>query len=235
METYALTNQGLERKENQDRYFVREFEDRTILLAVADGMGGEAGGGLAAQKAIEAIKEFNLNPAGVEAAFDAVFQEADRRISEITRQNPRFRGMGTTLTAAYLIKEEIQWAHVGDSRLYRFRDGGLAQITEDDTFVHHLAKGGVITQAQARNHPLQNILLYCLGCPPLRVSHGRFKVEKDDLVLLCSDGLYHQVSEKKMVSILKKKVSLQKKLEGLLQAALDNGGHDNITLVSLMI
>lgn len=235
METYALTHQGLERKENQDRFFVREFEDRAILLAVADGMGGEAGGGLAAQKAIEVIKEFNLNPAGVEDAFCAVFQEADRRISEITRQNPRFRGMGTTLTAAYLIKEEIHWAHVGDSRLYLFRDGRLTQVTEDDTFVHHLAKGGVITQAQARNHPMQNILLYCLGCPPLRVSYGRFKVQKDDLFLLCTDGLYHEVNEKKMVSILKKKAALQKKLEGLLQAALDNGGHDNITLAGMRI
>ncbi len=235
METYSLTNQGLERKENQDRYFVREFEDRTILLDVADGMGGEAGGGLAAQKAIEAIKEFDMNPAGVEDTFGAVFQEADRRISEITRQNPRLHGMGTTLTAAYLVKEEIHWAHVGDSRLYLFQDGRLTQVTEDDTFVHHLTKGGVITSAQARNHPMQNILLYCLGCPPLRISHGRFKIEKDDLVLLCTDGLYHEVNEKKMVSLLKKKGSLQKKLEGLLQAALDNGGHDNITLAGLKI
>jgi PPM family protein phosphatase len=235
METYAKTHQGLIRKENQDRYFVREFEDRSILLAVADGMGGEAGGGLAAQTAVEAFKDFDLNMAAVEESLAAVFQAADQRIREEIHKGPQLKGMGTTLTSAYLKKGEIHWAHVGDSRLYLFRAGGLTQVTEDHTFVNRLVKEGTITKEEARDHPLQNILIHCLGCMPMMMNSGRFQIYKNDLILLCTDGLYHQVSEEEIVSILIKKVSIKEKFEDLLQAALEGGGHDNITLVGVTI
>jgi serine/threonine protein phosphatase PrpC len=235
METYVVTHQGLERRENQDRYFIREFEDRTILSAVADGMGGEANGGLAAQTAVEAFKDFDSNLAAVEASFAAVFQAADRRIREEIRKSPQWEGMGTTLTSAYLKKGEIHWAHVGDSRLYLFRAGGLTQVTEDHTLVTRLVQNGTITKEEARVHPLQNILLHCLGCKPMVINSGRFQIHKNDLVLLCTDGLYHEVSEEEIVSILIKKISIKEKFEGLLQAALDGGGHDNITLLGVTI
>jgi PPM family protein phosphatase len=235
METYAISHQGLKRKENQDRYFIREFEDRTILLAVADGMGGEAGGGLAAQIAVEAFKDFNSNLAAVEASFGTVFQFADQRIREEIRKDPQLEGMGTTLTSAYLKKGEIHWAHVGDSRLYLFRTGELTQVTEDHTFVTRLVKEGTITKEQARVHPLQNVLIHCLGCKPMMISSGQFKVQKNDLVLLCSDGLYHEVRDEEMVSILIKKISIKEKFESLLQSALETGGWDNITLVGVKI
>ncbi len=235
METYAITHQGLIRKENQDRYFVREFEDQTILTAVADGMGGEAGGGLAAQTAVEAFKDFNSNLATIEASFTAVFQTADRKIREEIRKSPQLKGMGTTLTSAYLIKGEIHWAHVGDSRLYLFRAGELTQVTEDHTFVNRLVKEGTITKEEARDHPLQNILLHCLGCMPLMMSSGRFRIQKNDLIILCTDGLYHEVRDEAMVSILINKIGIKEKFEGLFQAALDGGGQDNITLVGLTI
>ena len=116
-----------------------------------------------------------------------------------------------------------------------WKDVFMADLTDASNPKITLAKEGVITKAQARNHPLQNILLYCLGCLPLRVNQGRFEVRTNDLVLLCTDGLYHAVNEKKMISLLRPKISLQKKLEGLLQATLDSGGHDNITLAGLII
>jgi PPM family protein phosphatase len=235
MKTYAISHQGLKRKENQDRYFVREFEDRTILLAVADGMGGEAGGGLAAQTAVEAFKDFNATLATVEASFAVIFQAADQRIREEIRKDPQLEGMGTTLTSAYLKNGEIHWAHVGDSRIYLFRDGGLTQVTEDHTFVARLVKERAITKEQGRVHPLQNILIHCLGCKPRMMGSGQFKVQKDDLVLLCTDGLYHEVKDKEMVSILSKNISIKEKFEGLLQAALEAGGWDNITLVGVTI
>ena len=235
METYTISHPGLIRKENQDRYFIRESEDQTVLLAVADGMGGEAGGGLAAQTAVEVFKDFNSNLATIEASFGAVFQAADQRIREEIRKSPQLDGMGTTLTSAYLEKGEIHWAHVGDSRLYLFRTGELAQVTEDHTLVTRLAKEGTITKEQARVHPLQNILIHCLGCKPMIMSSGQFKVQKDDLVLLCTDGLYHQVRDEEMVSILIKKISIKEKFEGLLQSALEAGGWDNITLAGVTI
>jgi protein phosphatase len=124
---------------------------------------------------------------------------------------------------------------VGDSRLYLFRSGGLTQVTEDHTFVNQLFKKGAITKEEARGHPLQNILLHCLGCKPMIMSSGQFKVQKDDLVLLCTDGLSHEVRDEAMASILIKKIGIKEKFEGLLQAALDGGGHDNITMVGLKI
>jgi protein phosphatase len=141
--------------------------------------------------------------------------------------------MGTTLTAACITKGKVHWAHVGDSRLYLFRTGQLNQITEDHTYVNRLVKEGTITREEARIHPLQNILLHCLGCQPLKISSGRFEIYNDDLVLLCSDGLYHEMREEKMVSILTEKYSVNEKLDGLLQAALKAGGQDNITLVGV--
>jgi serine/threonine protein phosphatase PrpC len=235
METYAVTHQGLIRQENQDRYFLREFEDQTILMAVADGMGGEAGGGLAAQMAVEAFKDFDSNLAAIEASFAAVFQAADRKITEKVRKGPQLEGMGTTLTAAYLKKGAIHWAHVGDSRLYLFRSGGLTQVTEDHTFVNQLFKKGAITREETKGHPLQNILLHCLGCKPMIMSSGWFKVQKDDLVLLCTDGLSHEVRDEGMASILIKKINIKEKFENLLQFALEGGGQDNITLVGITI
>lgn len=230
-----MTHRGLIRKENQDRFFVREFEDQTMLMAVADGMGGEAGGGLAAQTAVEAFKDFNSNLDAIEDSFTAVFQAADRRIREEIRKSPQLKGMGTTLTSAYLIKGEIYWAHVGDSRLYLFRAGELTQVTEDHTFVNRLVKEGTIAKEDARDHPLQNILIHCLGCMPLMMSSGRFQLQKNDLVLLGTDGLYHEVRDEAIASILIRNSGIKEKLEGLLQAALDGGGQDNITMVGVSI
>jgi serine/threonine protein phosphatase PrpC len=143
--------------------------------------------------------------------------------------------MGTTLTAAYLKKGAIHWAHVGDSRLYLFRSGGLTQVTEDHTFVNQLFKKGAITREETKGHPLQNILLHCLGCKPMIMSSGWFKVQKDDLVLLCTDGLSHEVRDEGMASILIKKINIKEKFENLLQFALEGGGQDNITLVGITI
>ena len=151
METFAITHQGLIRRENQDRYLFREFEDQVLLMAVADGMGGEAGGGLAAQIAIEAVGEFTPpDLTDIEASLIELFLAASRRIEDEVRKDPRLKGMGTTLTAACIKNGITSWAHVGDSRLYLWRKEHLTQITEDHTFVNNLVKQGVITEGEAR-------------------------------------------------------------------------------------
>ncbi|MBI5604368.1 MAG: serine/threonine-protein phosphatase [Deltaproteobacteria bacterium] len=235
METYAITHRGLKRKENQDRFFIREWDDQTILVAVADGMGGEAGGGLAAQISIEAVKEFTPDPAAPEAFLKKAFQTAALRIHEEVRKDFRLDGMGTTLTGACIKNGMTFWAHVGDSRLYLFREGDLTQITEDHTFVNSLVKDGVITREEAERHPMQNILLHCVGCEPMEVSSGRFEVFKGDLILLSTDGLHHEVLEKKISSILAGETGIKEKFERLLKAALEAGGRDNITLAGVRV
>ena len=204
-------------------------------MAVADGMGGEAGGGLAAQIAIEAFKDFNPGPRSIKTLLFNLFQAASQRIGEEVQKDFKLEGMGTTLTAAYINNRITYWAHVGDSRLYLWRAGSLTQMTEDHTFVNSLVKDGVITQGEADVHPMQNILLHCIGCEPLEISSGRFKIFKGDLVLLSTDGLHHQVPEREIVSILRKDIGIRKKLEKLIRVALKAGGQDNITITGLMI
>jgi protein phosphatase len=235
MEPFALTHQGLKREENQDRFVVREFDKQTLLMAVADGMGGEAGGGLAAQIAIEAVQGLNPDTMAVDASFKKIYRAADRKIREEIEKDPQLEGMGTTLTAAYIKNGITYWAHIGDSRLYLWRAGRLTQMTEDHTFVNSLVKDGTITQGEADIHPMQNILLHCIGCDPLEISSGRFKVFKEDLVFLSTDGLHHGVPEREIVSILREEISIRKKLERLVRAALKAGGQDNITIAGLVI
>ena len=235
METYGITHRGLKRKENQDRFFIREWDDQTILVAVADGMGGEAGGGLAAQIAIEAVKEFTPDLVTPGAFLKRSFHTAAQRIREEVRKDSRLSGMGTTLTGAYIQNGIIFWTHVGDSRLYLFREGRLSQITEDHTFVNSLVKDGVITKEEALRHPMQNILLHCIGCEPMEISLGHFEVFKGDLILLSTDGLHHEVPEKKISSILAGETGIKEKFERLIKAALEAGGRDNITLAGVRI
>jgi serine/threonine protein phosphatase PrpC len=182
-----------------------------------------------------AFNDFNPGPRGTKASLLKSFQAADQRIGEEVQKDFKLEGMGTTLTAAYIKNRITYWAHVGDSRLYLWRAGRLTQMTEDHTFVNSLVKDGVITQGEADVHPMQNILLHCIGCEPLEISSGRFKIFKGDLVLLSTDGLHHEVPEGEIVSVLKKDMGIRKKLEKLVRVALKAGGQDNITIAGLTI
>ncbi len=204
-------------------------------MAVADGMGGEAGGGLAAQIAIEAFEDFNPGPRSIKTQLLKVFQAASQRIGEEVQKDLKLEGMGTTLTAAYIKNRTTYWSHVGDSRLYLWRAGHLTQVTEDHTFVNSLVKDGVITQGEADVHSMQNILLHCIGCDPLEISSGGFKVFKEDIIFLSTDGLHHMVPGGKIVSILRKDIGIRKKFEKLIRVALKAGGQDNITIAGLTI
>ena len=190
---------------------------------------------MAAQIAIDAIKDLTPDLTTPEAFLKRSFQTAAQRVREEVRKDSRLDGMGTTLTGACIINGITFWTHVGDSRLYLFREGHLTQITEDHTFVNSLVKDGVITKEEAERHPMQNILLHCVGCEPMEMSSGRFRIFKGDLILLSTDGLHHEVPEKKISSILAGETGIKEKFERLLKAALDAGGRDNITLAGVRI
>lgn len=235
MEIYAVTHPGLKRRENQDRYLVRKFDTRSLLLAVADGMGGEAGGAQAAQLALEAITYFAPDFPSIEPNFKKVFQAASQKILEEAQKDPNLQGMGTTLTAFFLKNRVAHWAHVGDCRIYLFRKGLLTQITEDQTFVNSLFKDGLITADEAAVHPMKNMLVQCVGCGPMVVATGQFKVDPGDWVFLSTDGLHHEVAEDVLVSILTSEGTIQKKLDDLVRAALDSEGKDNITIAGVSL
>jgi PPM family protein phosphatase len=235
VKTYAVTHQGLKREENEDRVFIQEWDDRSFLMAVADGMGGEPGGGQAAQIAMEAVKQFTPSLPVHEQDFNNLFAAAEQMMAEEVRRDPNLKGMGTTLTASYIKNGLAFWGHVGDSRLYLFRAGHLIQITEDQTFVNALLKDGVITASEAEVHPMKNILLQCVGCEPLEIATGKFKVEMGDCIFLSTDGLHHELTKEEMISILAMNIELRKKFEILIRAALEAGGRDNISIVGVII
>jgi protein phosphatase len=231
MKTFSITHQGRVREKNEDMCFVKEFDDGTALLGVFDGLGGHTGGEKASERAKESMAEFNPLSQSLERHLVELMQIANRSILDMVDEVPDLRGMGTTMTIAYVGNGIVTWAHVGDSRLYVFREGKLERVTEDDTIPGLLLAEGEIDQEEARLHPLKNVLFDCLGRGDFEAHAGRFEIQKEDILLLSTDGLHDEVPEKEMVSILLLKKDLQEMLEALVSAALDAGGRDNITVV----
>ena len=232
MKSFAMKHRGLVKEDNQDLFFVKEFDDGCILLAVADGLGGMVEGKRAAETAKESLNNFNPESQAVEAHLTELMQEANRRIMEMVEKEPDLEGMGTTLTAACVRNGTASWAHVGDSRLYLFRRDELRQITEDDTMAGFLLSEGQLTKEEARIHPGNKFVFQCIGgSGEFEADTGNFKVQPGDLLLFSTDGLHDEVPEEEIVSTLKSDNDLKAKLEALLSAALAAGGKDNIAVV----
>ena len=194
------------RKINQDRCLALEDED-AILLAVADGMGGHARGELAAQAFVDSLRRrfetrdpLQEGPAFLHQAIRAAHQA----ILEIGRhQTPPVQPL-TTCVAALIQGGRVHWAHVGDSRLYLFRHGRVFFQTRDHTPVAEMVAAGLITERQARIHPKRNQVSRCLGGPgaPPEITVGpEVFLEPGDLLLLCSDGLWSAVSERRLLEL----------------------------------
>ena len=232
MKSFAIRHRGLVKKVNQDLFFVKEFDDGCILLAVADGLGGMVGGKRAAETAKECLYNFNPECQAVEAHIEELMQEANRRIMEVVEKEPDSEGMGTTMTAACVRNGTACWAHVGDSRLYLFRGDELRQITEDDTMAGFLFSEGELTKEEARIHPGNKLVFQCIGgSGEFEADTGNFKVQSGDLLLFSTDGLHDEVPEEEIASTLRSDNDLKTKLEALVSAALAAGGKDNIAVV----
>jgi PPM family protein phosphatase len=231
-----LTDKGMVRSANQDSHYVDPAGRFSI---VADGMGGHAGGEEASQIAIKTIKEYIELNWNDETEISQLLEEsllaANQAIVEDQVSNPQRADMGTTAVLILFQGEQVWAAHVGDSRLYRFRDDVLTQITEDDTWVARAMKMNQLTADEARTHPLRHVLSHCLGRRDLRqVNIRTIDIKAGDLVLLCSDGLTEEVSDEEMITYLQSK-SLEDLPKTLVEAAKNNGGSDNITVVLGMV
>jgi PPM family protein phosphatase len=229
------THQGLKRANNQDRYLLKEYGPEAVLLAVADGMGGETAGDRAAQIAIDSLENFQPEAADPVPHLQRLFKQASENIEAQVRQNLQLSGMGTTLTTVFLCRGRAYWAHVGDSRLCLFRAGKLRRVTWDHTLPDTLLKEGNITTEEARNHPAQHLLLQCIGCGRFKASTGILELKTDDILLVSSDGLHHEVPEEEIAALLTGAGELAGALNKLVQAALKAGGRDNITIVAARV
>jgi protein phosphatase len=232
MKSFAMKHRVLVKEDNQDLFFVKEFDEGCILLAVADGLGGMVGGKRAAETAKECLNNFNPECQAVEAHIEELMQEANQRIMETVEKEPDLEGMGTTMTAACVKNGTVCWAHVGDSRLYVFRGDELLQITEDDTMAGFLFSEGQLTKEEARIHPGNKFVFQCIGgSGEFEADTGSFKVQAGDLLLFSTDGLHDEVPEEEMASTLRSDKDLKEKMEALLFSALAAGGKDNIAVV----
>ena len=225
-EKASLTDVGRQRQSNED-----SFLERAPVFAVADGMGGARAGEVASRMAVEAF-DAPAEDAAPEEALRTVAREANRRIYEMAQGDSEHAGMGTTLTAAMVTGREVAVGHVGDSRLYRLRDGKLKRLTEDHSLVEELMRQGRLTPEEAESHPQRSIITRALGPEPdVDVETFTHTARDGDVYLICSDGLSGMVLEDEIAEIIADSASLKEAAQRLVNAANKNGGKDNITVV----
>ena len=231
MRKYGTTHQGLVRSKNEDRFLVRDLPDDAVLLAVADGMGGRAGGEVAAQLTVDVLAEFSLQQGDTARQLGRQVLAANEKVSFAARSDKNLKGMGCTATAAVIQNDQISWAHVGDSRLYLFRNKQLQQLTTDHNIAHLLVELGEISRNDAAASPFRHILNQCVGQPDCRPDIGRRTLEPGDMVMLCTDGLHGSITDTVIAMHLGQKGSLETKADGLVKKVLRSGGQDNVTVV----
>lgn len=228
-ESASATHPGRIRQNNEDSLLVREDLG---LFAVADGMGGHAAGEVASRLAIDALVACS-GPKPDAADLAHAFERANRAILERAGEDSATRGMGTTLSALAVDGSGHGLvAHIGDSRLYRCRDGRTEQLTRDHSWVQEHMDAGVLTADQAKNHPFASVLTRVLGTPgPTEPDIDRITVQPGDLFLLCSDGLTGMIGDDTIDAILATGSMLDAKAADLIDAANQAGGADNVTVV----
>ena len=218
---------GRQRSVNEDDLVVSP-----PFFAVADGMGGAKAGEVASAIAAGTFEGEADSGEPAEAQLARILREANRRIYELAVKDESHRGMGTTLTAAMVHREEVSFAHVGDSRAYVFRRGELEQLTSDHSLVAELERSGQISPEAAEHHPQRSIITRALGPEPeVEVDTYTVAGRDGDLFLICSDGLTSMISDEEVASILRSSESLEDAGERLVRAANQSGGKDNITVV----
>jgi PPM family protein phosphatase len=227
VEQAGRTDVGRQRSANEDTFLVEP-----PFFAVADGMGGAKAGEVASAMAAGAFEGEHDSDEAAEAQLVRILREANRRIYDLAVSDESHRGMGTTLTAAKVVGDEVSLGHVGDSRAYRMRDGELEQLTKDHSLVAELERSGQITAEAAEHHPQRSIITRALGPEPdVEVDTYTLTGREGDLFLLCSDGLTSMISDGEVSSILRSADSLDAAAEELVRAANQSGGKDNITVV----
>lgn len=239
---YGLTNIGQMRELNEDAFRICGFENGKPLgvCVLADGMGGHNAGEIASQTAVQIISD------GLASDFDeedkdalaqsmaATLDMANSEIYNMSLHNREQAGMGTTTVLAFVKEDFVRIANIGDSRAYLITDKKIRKITTDHSVVEELVKSGSITREEARNHPDKNIITRAVGTEKfVDADFYDYKASPEDVILLCSDGLYEMLDEIEIKRIVNNSESLCDAVNKLVDAANKNGGYDNITVVAL--
>jgi PPM family protein phosphatase len=227
----AVSHVGRIRANNQDSGYAGAH-----LFVVADGMGGHAGGDVASAIAVRRIREVDREfPSAHDAEFalQAALIAANQLITETVFEHQELTGMGTTVSAMIRVGDQLAIAHIGDSRIYRYRDGELTQVTADHTFVQRLVDSGRITPEEAAVHPRRSVLMRVLGdvdASP-EVDTAVMDLRPGDRWLLCSDGLSSYLAEERIRHALASDMDANQVTQRLVKETLDHGAPDNVTVV----
>lgn len=222
-----ITHPGLVRKHNEDNYLIDEEQG---LWVVADGMGGHACGEVASQIVVDLIHDKVSTGSSLQEAVafshDIVLVAADQRLG--------MPGMGSTVVATRFHADHYEIAWVGDSRGYLWEGGKLRQVTRDHSYVQQMLDAGAISKTEAMVHPHRNVITQALGADDLdqvEVGISRVPMYRNQILLLCSDGLTDEVKDEEIAAVLAGAGDIQEKTGKLLQLALSHGGNDNITIL----
>lgn len=237
MQVAYQTDVGHRRSQNQDR--VAQFTNQrgNQLVVIADGIGGNRSGDVAAEITVKQLGH-RFMTTGPETPLEAIrcFARETQLINDeiLTKSKEKtiYQGMGTTMVAAIAFAETLVVANIGDSRGYLFHDGLMTQVTIDHSLVNELVKSGDITEEEALKLPQSNIITRAIGISPdARIEVNRFKFAPGDQLLMCSDGLFKTVDKEKIKEVLLTTASCSDKCAQLVQLANAAGGPDNITVL----
>ena len=241
LQSFSISEIGATRKNNEDVFLAMPEH---AFFALADGMGGHNAGEVAAHEAIinlsEEIEKLPLSNAMALHPLISQIQKAvcgaNTWVYHLSQKHPSFSGMGTTLSCFLIHKESLLFAHVGDSRIYRFREKTLQQLTEDHSLRAQLLKKGELNPEEAFTFPKRNIVTKAIGTTKeVLPDVGTSSIQTGDIYFLCSDGLSDHLRDSEMELIFRNHSCIEEISQKLVQSALDKGGRDNITIVMVKV
>lgn len=236
--SFGVTDIGRIREENEDSFLL---DPKKRLYIVADGLGGHKAGEMASKYAIEfidsyfsseLIMELVREPEKIRNEMIGCLSAAGQKVFEKAQRSQRYKGMGTTVVVALVQNNLLHVGHVGDSRAYIYNQKYFKLLTSDHSHIMSLVKVGKITMEEARVSPYKSKLTQAIGMPcNISPDHAYYPLKKDDIVVLCSDGLWEMLTDKEIFNILEMDKSPKDTCEKFVEAANDAGGRDNITVI----
>lgn len=239
MQVWGLTDPGNIRAQNQDAYKIVELGHDRVLMIVCDGMGGAKSGNVASSMAVEAFvaevrrsQRLAVSVERVKQILRSALELANKAVYEHAKLGDEYSGMGTTLVAAFLLKNTAVLINVGDSRAYHFSAHGVRQVTSDHSIVELMVQRGELTPEQAKTYPGKNLITRAVGTEP-EVEGDIYvqELHKDDCLLLCSDGLSNEMADQEMLFEVAHGMKKSTCCDRLLSIAKNRGAPDNVTVV----
>lgn len=234
------TDRGRKRDTNEDCCnVISGYPGIPVTFIAADGMGGHNCGELASRLAVDFISnqmlkfpEYLSREGDASSAIQEIISEANSKIYDMASEREEYSGMGTTLSVAVVYDSKLYIGHIGDSRVYVFREGMLRQLTTDHSLVEELVRAGTISKQEAMTHPNRNILTRALGSMEYtEIESIVHNILENDIYLICTDGLTNLLSDDEIANVIENETDLDLVCEELVNKANEMGGNDNITVI----